>query len=112
VQVSRDVDDKASAAELHNLLLFKDGGFIGPCGRWQWTNGKLRRNGAVVWDRCCMPADPQHFFHDKARASVFAFWVAILLLKYLHRFAALYWLHFHVWAPIVAGGCTTLHAEL
>ncbi|KAL0045513.1 hypothetical protein WJX82_008813 [Trebouxia sp. C0006] len=69
-QVSRDVDDKASAAELHNLMLFKDGGFIGPCGRWQCTNGKLRRNGAVVWDGCCMPAHPHHFSHDKADIRV------------------------------------------
>ncbi|DBA68020.1 TPA: hypothetical protein ACH3X2_014048 [Trebouxia sp. C0005] len=69
-QVSRDVDDKASAAELHSLFCFKDGGFIGPCGRWQWTNGKLRRNGAVLWDRCCMPADPHHFFCEKADITV------------------------------------------
>ena len=90
MQVSRDVDDKASAAELHSLLLFKDGGFLGPSGRWQWTNGKLRRNGALVWDGCCVPADPHHFSHDKARASVFACWAAILFSDYLHQVTDLY----------------------
>ena len=65
-QVSHDVDGKASVAQMHNLRLFKQGGVIGPCGRWQWSNGKLRRGGAVVWSKQCLPADPHHFLHDKA----------------------------------------------
>ncbi len=69
LQVSQDVDSKVSTAELHDLRLFKAGGILGPSGRWQWTTGKLRRSGAVSWNKQCTPCDPQHFLHNKASTA-------------------------------------------
>ena len=65
LQVSEDLSSKASAAELADLQLFRTGGLIGPCGRWHWSNGKLTRSGAVVWDKQCAVSDPEHFHHKQ-----------------------------------------------
>ena len=61
----------ASVSDLQDLCLFKDGGLVGPCGRWQWTSGKLKRNGTISWNVQCMPLDDKHFVHHKVHLRCF-----------------------------------------
>ncbi|KAL3133851.1 hypothetical protein ABBQ32_008319 [Trebouxia sp. C0010 RCD-2024] len=69
-QVGAKLDSKASVSELEDLHLFRDGGLVGPSGRWQWTSSKLNRNGSVPWGVQCTPLDDQHFVHHKGEVRV------------------------------------------
>ena len=76
----------ASVSDLQDLCLFKEGGLLGPCGQWQWTSGKLKRNGTIPWNVQCMPLDDKHFIHHTVCLCTCTFACTIILRCFCKQF--------------------------